>query len=428
MKKQFNRIFCLLLLVLLAGPLMAGGAKESSEKVDLKFYYPVNAKGDMAQLIEGLCKEFSASHPSITVEPIYSGNYPQTLQRILTGHATGNPGDIGMLDKPSLWAVFDEGALFPMTDLIAAEGKNPFTDQFFKIFMEDCTINGEIYALPFQRSTAIIYYNKDMFRAAGLDPEKPPATWAELKDYARKLAIKRNGTTERWGIAFSTSNWIFKTFLLQNGGRWRNDAGTKVYLDTPEVAETVEFLKSFIDEGLAPAYRDENGATTDVATGAAAMNPRSVAVLGFMRESANFDLGTAALPSHKRQVCLTGGANLVMLKGMTSEKQKAAWEFFKWLTAVERAAQWCIDTGFLAPSPAAWETPLLKEYIKSVPLVLPALKQLDYAEPEPMTHQAAQINSMFSSTLAEIYAGQISVKQGLSNAQAEADKILAIWQ
>jgi sn-glycerol 3-phosphate transport system substrate-binding protein len=429
MKKQFVWIVCLFLLVLPAGPLMAGGAKEDSGPADLKLYYPVAVSGPLANIIGTLCKEFNASHPDIVVEPIYAGSYEQTLQRVLTGQGSGNPGDLALLNKPGLWTAVDEDAVIPISDLVAAEGGSSFANQYWKSFWEDNIVNGELYGVPFQKSTPLLYYNKDMFREAGLDPEKPPVTWAELKECARKLAVKRGGNTERWGVEFPIEvPWYFQNLGLQNNAVWQNKGGSEVYFNSPEWVEVFEFVKSFVDEGLAPAKRSSGEASADFAAGATAIIYNSTGSLSFQRDSAKFNWGTGILPYNKTKAVTTGGASIFILKGATGKKKTAAWEFIKWMTTAERAAQWCIDTGYLAVRSDSFEVPVLKEYLKSFPQLQTTLTQLQYASPQPVTHRGTQVDKLFVEAIEGSMSGQVSIRDALINVQTEAGKILSIYK
>jgi sn-glycerol 3-phosphate transport system substrate-binding protein len=437
MKKNIVRIVVSFMLILgISLPLMAAGGSQgagsgsgSSGNVDLKLFYPVQVAGNLANIIGRLCDEFNASHPNIKVEPIYSGDYGQTLQRVITGHNSGNAGDIALLSISGLWQVMEEKAIIPLTDLIAAEGGSAFTGRFWPGYMTDCTVDGVIYGIPFQKSVLLFYYNKDMFKEAGLDPERPPATWAELKDYARKLTVKRNGQTERFGVAIDTGSWGMSNYILQNGGKLQNSRGNEVYFNTPEVIGAIEFVKDFIDQGLSPAAGSSGGSAADFVAGASAMMYNSSGSLSFVRDSATFNWGAAPLPINTTKSGTTGGGQFVIPSASSPEKQKASWEFIKWITTVERAAQWCIDTGYIATQPGAFDTPALRNYAQSFPQILAARAQLEGALPEyGACHSGAQIGMIIADSLSGIFTGELGIRDALSTAQADIDKLLAIWK
>ena len=165
-------------------------AKETgdSNALHLTFYYPVNVGGSAAALIEKICADFNAENKDIVVEPVYTGNYDDTVTKIQTAVQGGTPPDLFVSLATQRFTMASTGMAMPLDDLIASddEGKS-YIDDFLPSFMEDSYVDGKIYSIPFQRSTEILYYNKDKFKEAGLDPESPPKNWDELLEDAKKL-------------------------------------------------------------------------------------------------------------------------------------------------------------------------------------------------------------------------------------------------
>lgn len=434
-KGTWRRALAVLCLILAAFPLMAGGGSQgksgggSGGVVNIKLFYPVQVAGNLANIIGRMCDEFNAAHSGIQVEPIYTGDYTQTLQRVITGHNSNNPGDVAMVSIAGIWQLADDKAIIPLTDLIASEGGTAFTGRFWPGYMQDCMAGNVPYGIPYQKSVLLFYYNKDMFREAGLDPGKAPATWAELRSYAEKLTVKSGGQTTRYGVELDTGGWGMSNFVLQNGGKLQNAQGNEVYLNTREAREAVEFVKGMVDAGLSPASRTTGSAAADFVAGASAMLYNSSGSLSFIRDSAKFEWGAAALPINTTRAGTTGGGQFVICSGASAERQKASWEFIKWMTAPERAAQWCIDTGYIATQPAAFDVPALKNYAQAFPQILAARAQLEGATSEyGACHSAAQVIKAVGDGFSGIFSGQTGVQEGLTAAQAEVDKILAIWK
>src|SRR5690606_18696630 len=133
----------------------------------------------------------------------------------------------------------------------------------------------QLWAVPFQRSTAIMLYNKEAFREAGLDPDKYPLTWDELADYAKKLTKDNNGT-KRWGIGIpgtpGTGQWLFSAMSAQNGQRLASDDGTTTYFDDPKVVGALDFWLKLETDGVHPDGVLEYGtSSTDFVEGRFAM-------------------------------------------------------------------------------------------------------------------------------------------------------------
>ena len=179
--------------------------EEEGEKIELTFYYPIGVGGALATLIENLATEFTKENPDIVLNPVFSGNSAETMTKTVTAIQGGTPPDFAILPNAELYSLLDMDAVIPLDDLIAKDGGQEYIDDFIPAFMNNSYNDGKIYSIPFQRSTIIMYYNKDQFEEAGLDPDVPPATWDELREYAQKLTVKDEaGNVTRYGVMIPT--------------------------------------------------------------------------------------------------------------------------------------------------------------------------------------------------------------------------------
>ncbi|QQO08134.1 ABC transporter substrate-binding protein [Breznakiella homolactica] len=434
MKKRFVSAAVLVLAcMLLAVPVMAGGQNDKGSAtgdgpIVLRFYFPVGVAGPLATYMGEMAAEFTKAHPNIIVEPIYSGGYIETIQRALTSSKAGNPPDVALLTAADIWTGVDEKIILPLGPFIKQEGGDAFLSRYFEAFLDDCDVAGEYYALPFQKSTPIFYYNKDMFREAGLDPNKPPATWTEMKDMAQKLVQKERGETTRWGVEIPIDQWLLSCFIFQNGGQINNPEGTKTFLNSSEAIGALEFLQSLSAEGLMPARRLFGDSSADFVAGKTAMMYNSTGSMAFVKESATFDWGVAFLPENKKRIVATGGGQLVIMSGIPEARQKAAWEFLKWMTEPEQAAYWSMKTGYVAVNKGAFDVPEMKQYVEGFPYSIAARDQLQYAVGEPpSTHNARQISRFMTDAIEGALAGRVTPAAALNSAQAEAEKVLQAY-
>src|SRR5690606_38299747 len=118
-------------------------------------------------------------------------------------------------------------------------------DDFFEGFMYNSVADGQVWGIPWQRSTPILYYNKGVFSEVGLDPETPPATWDELVEYATLTQVGEGANVTRWGVEIPATDWVFGNFAIQAGqhiGSTEDDPCT-VYLNTPEAIQAAEFIR-----------------------------------------------------------------------------------------------------------------------------------------------------------------------------------------
>ncbi|RYD05798.1 hypothetical protein N752_07860 [Desulforamulus aquiferis] len=167
----------------------AGNAAKGDEEkqVELTFYYPIAVGGPLTKVIEGMASEFTKENPNITVKPVYTGSYADTNVKVQAGVQSNNPPDVAVLLSTELYTMLDMDAIIPLDDLIAKDGGREYINDFYPAFMMNSQTGGKTWSIPFQRSTIVLYYNKDAFREVGLDPEQPPKNWDELVEYSKKL-------------------------------------------------------------------------------------------------------------------------------------------------------------------------------------------------------------------------------------------------
>lgn len=322
----------------------------------------------------------------------------------------------------------------PLDDLIAADGEDgqAYIDDFLDGFMEDSYVDGKIYSIPFQRSTMVLYYNKEAFEEVGLDPEKPPTTWDELVEYGKKLT---NENREGVGIALNSGSaqWAFTGFALQNSTDGKNlmsEDGKQVYFNTPENIEALQFWIDLQNEHdiMAEGIVQWTDLPTQFLAGEVAMIYHTTGNMANINENANFEFGTAFLPGSKRVAAPTGGGNFYISSGISEERVQAAWKFIKFATDTERAAQWSVDTGYVATRESSFETDILKDYYAQVPQASVAYEQLPYAKPELTTYNAAEIWRILNDNIQSAIVGDATAEEALNNAQAEAEAVLAQYQ
>ena len=228
--------------------------------------------------------------------------------------------------------------------------------------MENSQTGGKTWGIPFQRSTIVLYWNKEAFKDAGLDPEKAPANWADELAFAEKLTRRDgSGNTSQWGMQIPSSGfpyWLFQALTTQNDVILMNAAVT-VPFDKPGVIEALQYWVDLTSKyKVQPEGIIEWGTTPkDFFERKTAMMWTTTGNLTNVRSNAKFPFGVAMLPAGKRRGTPTGGGNFYIFKKTSSAQQEAAVKFAQWMTSPERAAQWGIDTGYVAVRPDAWDTP-----------------------------------------------------------------------
>jgi sn-glycerol 3-phosphate transport system substrate-binding protein len=421
------RVTAVALLVILAGCAMPAAAQSP---VELTFYYPVAVGGPVTKIIDGLAADFQKENPGIKVKPIYAGTYQETIVKVLTALKSGEPPQMSVLLSTDMFTVIDEDAIIPFDEMATSAEDKTWMKSFFPAFMLNSQTGGKTWGIPFQRSTIVLYWNKEAFKEVGLDPNRPPASWAEQVEYARKLT-KRDGSgnVTQWGLKVPSSGfpyWLFQGFTTQNDVLLMNPAGTETYYDKPAVIEALQYWVDLSQKHkVMPTGIIEWGTTPkDFFERQTAMMWTTTGNLTNVKNNAKFDFGVAMLPAGKRRGSPTGGGNFHIFKKSTPAQQAASLKFIKWISSPQRAAQWGIDTGYVAVRPDAWETPVMKQYVAGFPAAAVARDQLQFAVAELSTHDNQRVTKALNDGLQAALTAAKTPEQAMKDAQREAERLL----
>jgi len=399
--------------------------------VDLTMYYPVAVGGPVTKVIDGMVERFEQKNPDIKVTAVYAGNYTDTMTKAMTAMKGGQPPQLSVLLSTDVFTLRDENAIVPIDDLVADKA---WFKSFYPAFMANGQIDGKTWSIPFQRSTIVLYWNKDAFKEAGLDPEKAPASWEEMAAMGAKLVQKdASGNVTRWGVEIPSTGyayWMLQALAIQNGQKMMNEAGTEVYLTAPKTVEALEYWVNLSrkDKVMPTGTIDWATLRTDFVEGKTAMMWHTTGNLTAVKDSAKFNFGVAVLPAKERRGSPTGGGNFYVFKGASPERQKAAVKFIEWMAAPEQAAEWSIKTGYVAVSPAAYKTPAMEEYAKNFPPAVVARDQLDQAVPELSVHENGRIYKFVGDAVQAAVTGSQKPQEALAAAQQQADRVLKAYQ
>ena len=397
---------------------------------EISFYYPVAVGGPITKIIDGYAAEFEKENPGITVKPVYSGTYQETIVKALTAHKSGNPPATAVLLSTDMFSLIDEDAVAPFDQYATGDAERKWLKSFFPAFMENSQTGGKTWGIPFQRSTIVLYWNKDAFKEAGLDPDKAPATWEEELAFAEKLTKRdASGNTTQWGMQIPSSGfpyWLFQGLTTQNDVVLMNQEGDRTFYDKPAV---IEALERWVDLGrkhkvMPPGVVEWGTTPKDFFERKTAMMWTTTGNLTNVRANAKFPFGVAMLPAHKRRGSPTGGGNFYIFKKTSGAQQEASVRFAQWMTSPERAAQWGIDTGYVAVRPDAWDTPTMKKYVDGFPAAAVARDQLPHAVAELSTHDNQRVTKALNDGLQAALTGGKTANQAMKDAQVEAERLL----
>ena len=413
---------------------LVGTAAFAQAPVEVPFFYPVAVGGPITKVVDGLAADFEKENPAIKLRPIYSGTYQDSIAKALTAVKSGDPPVTSILLSTDMYTLIDEDAIVPFDDLIKTAEDRAWLKSFYPAFMENSQTGGKTWGIPFQRSTIVLYYNKDAFKEAGLDPNRPPGTWKEMADYAAKLTKRdASGNVSQWGVQIPSSGfpyWLFQALVIENGVNLMNAAGTQVYYDKPEVVGALQYWLDLVNKSkVHPPGVVEWGTTPkDFFERKVAMMWTTTGNLTNVRSNAKFDFGVAMLPASKQRGSPTGGGNFYLFKKSTPAQREAAFKFIKWVTTPQRAAQWGIDTGYVAVRADAWDTPAMKQYVAGFPAAAVARDQLPFAKAELSTHDNQRVTQALNDGLQAALTGTKTPEQAMKDAQREGDRLLRSYK
>ena len=406
----------------------------AASATEITFYYPIAVGGPITKIFDGYAEAFHKAHPDITIKPVYTGSYQDSIVKAMTAAKSGNAPDAAVLLSTDMFTLIDNELIEPVDTIATKDSDKAWIKSFYPAFMENSQAGGHTWGIPFQRSTIVQYWNKDAFKAAGLDPEKAPKTWDEMVSFGKKLTKKdASGRVTQWGVEIPSSGfpyWLFQALTTQNGAILANQDGTKVAYNDPKVVEAAQFFAdlSIKHEVMPKGIIDWGTTPKDFFEGKTAVMWTTTGNLTNVKANAKFAFGVAAMPSKARGGSPTGGGNIYIFKTKDKAKQAAAIEFGRFLTTPEVAADWGIATGYVATRPDAWETPAMKKYVAEFPPALVARDQLKDAVAELSTHDNQRVTKALNDALQAVLANGKAPKAALDQAQAEATRILATYQ
>lgn len=400
-----------------------GSGTDANGNVAIDFYYPIQVGGPLEEVMNGYVTKFEEQNPNIDVTPVYSGDYNQTLAAVRSAAQGGKTPSAAVLMSTEAFSLTDENLVTPISQL---DNDQEWFDSFYPAFMENSKIGDDVIGLPFQRSTVVQYYNKDLFKKAGLDPNKPPKTWDELTNMGKTVQEK---TGTQWGVQIPSNApngaWLLQALTIEQGHVLASEDGKSVAFNDPATVKALQFWADMGNSGLAPKGTIDWGTLpNDFAAGSTAVIWSTTGQLSNIKKQAKFDLGVSALPAGTEPGSPTGGGNFYVMADASKEQQDAAVKLGKFLTSPEIMANWTIESGYVATSPAAWDVPELADYAKEFPAATVARDQLDVAKRELATYRRGEVEDAINEAIGQVMNGS-NPADVASETQGKIDDILA---
>lgn len=422
--KKVALVFLVLMLslsVVFTGCSSSNSESSNDGPIQIDFWYSLG--GDNGKIIESMVKEFNESQDKIIVKPTFQGDYYENHTKVLSAVAAGNQPDVTMVEIASIGAFADAGVLEDLGSYT-----NGMEDKYIPGLMGNSYWNDKLYAIPFNRSTPLMYFNRDMVNAAGLDPAGPK-NWDELKEYAEALTVKNGDKTDVYGYSVPIDIWFYEAMVFESNGKILSDDGKALTLNNEGGKAPLNLWLDMLNDGSMKAPPGEKYNAWDIAkqdfiNGKIAMTYLTTGWLKSLQDASNFEVGATFLPANKDYGVPTGGTNLVVLSKSSDQEKKAAFEFIKWMTDTPQTIDWSIKSGYMPVTKDALTSDEMKNFYKENPNFEVAVNQLEYAKPRPMVPGYKELQEIIMTEIQRTVLGKASVTEALQNATDKAVRVL----
>jgi len=408
-------------------------AAQAAAPTEIELFFPVPVQGMLANKMKELIDRFNSGHEGVKVTAVYTGSYDDTNLKTRAAIKAGKPPGAVIMSANFVREYVINDEVEPFDPIIEKAGGTAaaYIDAFWPALKPNAVIDGKVFGIPFQNSTPLLYYNVEAFTEAGLNPDRPPASWSEWITAAKALTKVSGGQTERWGLMFPATydycGWITSGLVMANGGQYFNhDYGGEVFYDAPSTLGALTLVDKMVNQFkvIPPGVSDANACTSAFFAGRTAMMVLSTGSLSFVRDNMKLAYKVAFLPRSVRNAVPIGGASLILPKGNTPERQAAAWTLITWLTSPEIAGEWSRFTGYFAPRKAAYDLPEMKKYLDDHPDAKVALDQLRYAVPWFDTYNTVAVRKAMEDQVQAILSAKVTAAEAIATAQKRADGLL----
>ena len=396
-----------------------GGSVDADGNVTLDFWYALG--GDSGKAIEELVNQFNASHPNIKVVGTYQGNYTTAMAKVysaITGNTLPNVAQLGA--APLLGS---SGAVLPVKDFLATDSSFDL-EKIHPAFLQYNTAAGELWSLPFNNSVPILLYNKDLFVAAGLDPEDPPEDIDELLEYAKALTIKdSNGIVTQYGLnTKDDTHWYLSTLFLENGAQIVSEDESEMLYNSPEAVAMLQTWSDWVNVDQVMPRNQHAEAQSDFLAGKLGMLMGSTSGVSGIQKDAAFRVGSAMFPmvNGVRKVPV-GGGSLVLFKNENEQIRNASWEFVKFMISEQSSIYLTSKTGYIPIYKDALNWPEIESIIEDNPLRLAAINSLPYAVAIPVFSALGNSDLALQNAIEKVELGSADPQTALDEAKTSVD-------
>jgi sn-glycerol 3-phosphate transport system substrate-binding protein len=415
----------------------AAFATAAQAQTEIQFWHSM--PGALGDKVSELAGKFNASQKDYKVVPTYKGTYPESMTAAIAAFRAGNaPHILQVFEVGTATMMAAKGAVVPVYKLMK-DADEPFNPKAYlgPVAGYYTDSKGNMLSFPFNSSTAIFYWNKDAFKKAGLDPEKPPKTWKELVAAAEKL--KASGQA----CAYTTSwpSWVH----IENFSAWHNvpigtkenglaGTDTEFRINTPLHVRQLTMLQDLAKRGMFSYAGRTNQGGAKFTSGECAMLTESTGGQANVRRGAKFDWAVTQIPywddvPGAPQNAIIGGASLWVMGGKTANAYKGTARFFAFLSRPEVQMEWHKDTGYVPITYAAYEMTKKSGFYTQNPGAEVAIKMLANKPPTANSKglrfgNFVQGREVIEEEMEAVFSGKKEPKAALDEAVKRGNEIL----
>lgn len=396
---------------------------QTEEAVEVTFWYAMN--GPHQEAMTKLTDAFNESQDQYEVVEENQGDYSTLNQSIIAGGASQTLPTMSQLTPGDVPNLANDGLLLSLDDILVSE--TGFTqeqlDDVYPGFLSSSVYNEEMYAIPFSKSTRVMYYNQDLLDEYSVEV---PETWAEVEDLGEQMVAAGDDA-----VAMGLENGYemeYETIARQNGSNWITE-GLEVDIDSDESVETLEFLMNLIDQGYARTAGEDGFFSGPFGRGESALYIGSSAGLPHVipvAEENDVAWSTAELPTYNgEELTLFAGNDLGVFSSASEEEQTGAVAFMSFLLESDNTAQWAIDTGYIPVTQSGVESDGYQVYLEENPRAVAATQQLDYGKSSPIFVGHAEYRNNLIEILEEVLINDMDEQEALSNLDTTTEEIIS---
>lgn len=414
-------LFCLSLLALSGLSAQAGTASKAPTEILYWFAY-----ADKVQECNlALTKKFNetlGAQKGIHVTAEYQGDYAALNQKLQAAAVAGSTPDVAVIEIGTVGTFADNG-LFQSLDEYVARDRFDLSD-FQKGLLGNSTVGGKLVALPFMRSTPILYMNTSILKKAGLDLAGPK-TWDELAAYCRTIKDK----TGAYGLTMASDIWMYEAYLLQAGTSVLSEDEKSSNIASKAAKDAVRFFRDLKDGGYIRilANADLSKSTADVVNQKCGMWFQTTAGLTTymgLAKANGFEVNTAFMPKKARYGVASGGSNLAITSRGDKARKAAAWEFLKFMTDTEQTAYASAYTGYMPSRMSAINSETMKTLYQAKPQFRVGVDQLAYATKRPLSTGYTEASKVITSALDAVWVNGQDIDTVFSEAEKRVNALL----